>query len=87
MDVHGLSASVAVRRASGIAAGTDVADKLGLHALLVSVRVAFVHAMDVMLVVCAGIAAVSVALAVAFLPKGSGSPGDRQPQGTGDVAP
>jgi len=90
VDVHGLSASAAGAARGGIAAGTDVADKLGLRALLVSVRVAFVHAMDVMLVVCAGIAAVSVALAVAFLPKGSDTPGGGaagQPEAVTDAAP
>jgi len=37
--------------------------------LLASVREAFVHAMDVMLMVCGGVAVLGVALALAFLPR------------------
>jgi MFS transporter, DHA2 family, multidrug resistance protein len=45
-----------------------VASKLNSAALLASVRTAFVHGMDLALVVSAGIAVVGVVLTVIFLP-------------------
>jgi hypothetical protein len=48
--------------------GLAVARQLGSASLLASVRAAFVHGMDVSLVVAAGIAALGIVLTVAFLP-------------------
>jgi hypothetical protein len=44
--------------------------------LLHSVDTAFVHGMDVMLWCCAGIALAAAALALAFLPRRAGAPGE-----------
>jgi EmrB/QacA subfamily drug resistance transporter len=54
-----------------VSEGVAVAHKLGSAALFEVVRAAFVHAMDVMLAVCGGIAVVGIALAVVFLPRRS----------------
>ena len=48
--------------------GLAVAQQLGSASLLASVRTAFVHGMDVSLVVAAGIAAAGFVLTLAFLP-------------------
>ena len=56
-----------------VATGSIVAQKLGDVALGRSVRSAFVTSLDVMLVVCGGIAVGAVFLALAFLPRRSGS--------------
>jgi Na+/melibiose symporter-like transporter len=48
--------------------GLAVARQLGSAPLLASVRAAFVHGMDVSLVVAAGIAALGIVLALVFLP-------------------
>jgi hypothetical protein len=53
---------------SSVFAGLAVAQKLGSPALAASVRSAFVHGIDSMLWVSAGLAAVAVILALAFLP-------------------
>ena len=54
-----------------VSEGVAVAHKLGSAALFDTVRAAFVHAMDVMLAVCAGIAVVGIVLALVFLPRRS----------------
>ncbi len=48
--------------------GLAVADQLGSAALRESVRAAFVHGMDVALMVSAGVAAAGIVLSLAFLP-------------------
>ncbi len=63
----GTTAAVRDSVAGGIAAARAAGD----HALLDSVRVAYVHGLDVMLWVCAGIALVSAVLALIFLPGGA----------------
>jgi hypothetical protein len=50
-----------------------VAHQLGFGALLDSVRRAFVHGMDVMLLVCGGLAVAGMVLALVFLPRRSKS--------------
>jgi EmrB/QacA subfamily drug resistance transporter len=54
---------------SGVAAGVAVAEKVHSAALLAAVRDSFVHGLDIMLWVCAGIALASALLAVTFLPR------------------
>ena len=50
-----------------VAGGIAVARRAGSVALAETVRTAFVHAMDVMLWVCGGIALAAAVLALAFL--------------------
>lgn len=78
LHVAGLppAASAAVR--SSVGGAVQVADRLGSAPLLDSARTAYVHGMDVMLWVCAGIGAAAALLALAFLPyrraAGAGGP-------------
>ncbi|MEO7001263.1 MAG: MFS transporter [Ktedonobacterales bacterium] len=69
-DLHlgGLPAQVAQVARASIFGGLAVAHQLGSAALLASVRAAFVHGMDVALLVSAGIAFVCMLLTLAFLP-------------------
>ena len=53
-------------------AGVATAQQLGSAPLLGSVRAAFVDGMDVMLMVCAAIAAAGIVLALVFLPGRAG---------------
>jgi hypothetical protein len=69
LDVAALPAAAARAVRAGLGGGIKVAQELHSAALLDSVRVAFVHAMDVMLWVCGGIAITSAVLALAFLPR------------------
>ena len=68
LSLGGLPAQVAAIVRDSVAAGVAVAHQLGSAALLESVRSAFVHGMDVALLVCGGVAVVGVALTLAFLP-------------------
>jgi MFS transporter, DHA2 family, multidrug resistance protein len=63
------SAGDAVRDSA--AGGVAVAHRLDSAALLADVQHAFAHGLDVMLLVCAGIAAAGVVLALVFLPRRS----------------
>ena len=69
LDLGGLPATAAADVRTSVAAGVGVAAELHSAALLVSVRAAFAHGLDVMLAVCAGIAALSAVLALVFLPR------------------
>jgi EmrB/QacA subfamily drug resistance transporter len=71
LDLAGLPAPVAGAVRDGVAAGVAVAHQLGSAPLLLSVRAAFVHGMDQLLLVCAGIAVAGIVLALAFLPRRS----------------
>jgi MFS transporter, DHA2 family, multidrug resistance protein len=75
-------AAAAVR--GSVAGGVAVARAVGSQSLLDGVRVAYVNGMDVMLWVCAGIAAAAALMALAFLPSGTGERG--QAGGTDDTA-
>ena len=66
------AAASAIR--SSIGAGVQVAHAVGSAALLAVVRDAYVHGLDIMLWVCAGIAVASALLALAFLPRRAGGP-------------
>jgi Na+/melibiose symporter-like transporter len=59
-----------------VAAGVDVARRLGSTDLLTMVQGAFIHGMDVLLAWSGGIAAVAAVLALAFLPGRTGRPGE-----------
>src|SRR5260221_2709359 len=76
LDVAGLPATVAGAARSGVSGGVEVARRLGSAPLLHSVETAFVHGMDVMLWCCAGIALAAAVLALAFLPRRAGAPGE-----------
>jgi EmrB/QacA subfamily drug resistance transporter len=69
LDVTGLPAAAADAAKSSVVGGVRVAHALGSTTLLDSVRTAFMHGMDTMLWVCAGIALVSAILALMFLPR------------------
>ena len=69
LDVSALPTQVGAAVSDSVAAGVAVAHKLGSAALLSSVRTAFVHGLDVALLVCGGVAVVGVVLALAFMPR------------------
>jgi len=73
VDVAGLPAAAAGAVRKGLFGGVAVAHQLGFGALLDSVRRAFVHGMDVMLLVCGGLAVAGMVLALVFLPRRSKS--------------
>ena len=68
LHLTGLPAAAANAVHNSVFAGLAVAQKLGSPALAASVRSAFVHGIDSMLWVSAGLAVVAVILALAFLP-------------------
>jgi MFS transporter, DHA2 family, multidrug resistance protein len=68
----GLPAQAAAAVRSSVGAGVGVAGKLGSSSLLDTVRLAFVHGMDLMLWTCGGIAVAAALLAVIFLRTRSG---------------
>ena len=65
----GLPAAVTSAAKDGVAAGVAVAHAAQSATVLAAVRTSFVHGLDVMLWVCAGIALASAILAVIFLPR------------------
>jgi DHA2 family multidrug resistance protein-like MFS transporter len=69
LDLAGLPAPVAEVVRDSAAAGVAVAHQLGSAALLGVVRAAFVHGMDLLLWVSAGLAVAGMLLALAFLPE------------------
>jgi MFS family permease len=71
LDVTGLPAQAAGAARESVSAGVEVARQLGSGSLLDLVRGAFVHGMDAMLWVCAGLATVGVLVALALLPSRS----------------
>jgi len=74
LHLAGLPAPLAGAARSSVFAGLAVARRTGSVALLDSVRGAFVHGIDAMLWVSAGLAATAAVLALAFLPW-RGAPG------------
>jgi hypothetical protein len=68
LDLAGLPAPAASAVRSSVFAGLAVARTTGSAALLDSVRSAFVHGIDAMLWVSAGLAVTGIVLALAFLP-------------------
>jgi EmrB/QacA subfamily drug resistance transporter len=78
LNLAGLPATVAGAARSGVSGGVEAARRLGSAPLLHSVDTAFVHGMDVMLWCCAGIALAAAVLALAFLPRRAGAPGESE---------
>jgi EmrB/QacA subfamily drug resistance transporter len=68
LNLTGLPSAVANAAKTSLFGGLAVAQKLASAPLLAEVRTAFVHGMDVSLVVAAGIAAAGFVLTLAFLP-------------------
>ena len=68
LPLAGLPAATAGAVRSSVFEGIAVARRLGSPALLDSVRSAFVHGIELMLWVSAGVAVAGIALALAFLP-------------------
>jgi MFS transporter, DHA2 family, multidrug resistance protein len=79
LDVGGLPAAAASAVKSGVSGGVAVARDLGSTLLLQDVETAFVHGLDVMLWCCAAIALAAALLALAFLPRQAGAPGEEAP--------
>jgi MFS transporter, DHA2 family, multidrug resistance protein len=73
LDLGGLPAAAAAGVRKSLFEGVAVAHQLGSARLYYSVRSAFVDGMDVMLLVCAGLAVIGMALALVFLPNRSRS--------------
>jgi MFS transporter, DHA2 family, multidrug resistance protein len=71
LHLAGLPAAAASTVHSGVSGGVAVAHALGSASLLGSVDSSFVHGLDVMLWVCAGIALAAGLLGLAFLPSRS----------------
>jgi MFS transporter, DHA2 family, multidrug resistance protein len=86
LDVTGLPAAAAAAARSSVGGGLVVSRALRSVSLLDSVRLAFVHGMDVMLWACAGIALASALLAVAFLPRRGAAAGDAGVPADGSAA-
>jgi MFS family permease len=83
LHLAGTPAAVAAAARSGVAGGIAAAHSAGSGPLLGAVRSAYVQGLDVMLWVCAAVAAASALLALAFLPRNASaarqagqSPGD-----------
>ena len=73
LDLHGLSGPAAETVRQSVFAGVAVGQKLNSPALVTSVRTAFVHGMQMALLVSAGIALLAAGLAVVFLPRANTS--------------
>ena len=92
LDLGGLPAVAAGAVRTSVAAGVSVAAAAHSADLLGSVRAAYAHGLDVMLAVCAAIAAASALLALAFLPRRAqaggrpaAGPGTRVAAGSGPL--
>ena len=68
LDLHWIPGVAANAVRDSAASGVSVARKLASTSLLDSVRIAFTHALDLMLAVGSGIAIAGILVAVAFLP-------------------
>jgi EmrB/QacA subfamily drug resistance transporter len=73
LDVSGLPTAAAAAARQSIFGGVAVAQQLHSSRLLASVRAAFVHGMDMALLVSAGFAVAGVVLTILFLPKSNAS--------------
>jgi MFS transporter, DHA2 family, multidrug resistance protein len=88
LDLSGLPAAAGSAVKQSVAGGVAAARTVGSAPLLDSVRLAYVHGLDVMLWVCGGIAIASALLALAFLPGRTSAPAEpaaagTEPAGTG----
>jgi DHA2 family multidrug resistance protein-like MFS transporter len=73
LSLSGLSGRAAGAVRQSVFGGVEVANQLQSSSLLTSVRTAFVHGMDIALLVSAGIALAGVILALLYLPRTSAS--------------
>jgi len=90
LDVAGLPAAVAAAARQSVYGGLAAASRLGSAGLARSAKAAFVHGMDVSLLVSAGIGAAGAVLALGFLPRRGHQPGEersRMPASTGQAKP
>jgi len=71
LDLTGLSATAAAAARQSVYGGLAIASQVRSAGLAQSARAAFVHGMDVSLVVSAGIGTTGAVLALAFLPRGA----------------
>jgi DHA2 family multidrug resistance protein-like MFS transporter len=85
LEISGLAAPLADAVRQSIFGGVAVAHKIHSAALLRSVRAAFVHGMDMALIVSAGIAISGVVLTMLFLPRTNVLKGAAQPHAEGSV--
>ncbi|MNI11452.1 Multidrug resistance protein stp [compost metagenome] len=67
LDLDGLSSPVAEAALRSVSAGAAAARQIHSSELMDSVRLAFIHGMDVMLWVCGGVAALGFVLTLTFL--------------------
>jgi DHA2 family multidrug resistance protein-like MFS transporter len=99
LHLSGLPPAAAATVRQSVFGGVAVASKIGSASLLASVRTAFVHGMDLALIVSAGIAMVGIVLTLVFLPASNapqktvqlgigkdGEPAERRPAITGQAA-
>jgi DHA2 family multidrug resistance protein-like MFS transporter len=77
LDLAGLPGPAADAARDSVFAAIVLARKLHSSSLLDSARTSFVHGMDVMLVVCGGIAVAGIVLALLFLPRRKAAPEGR----------
>jgi len=90
LDLTGVPEQAADTVRDSAAAGVVVAHQLGSGALAASVRAAFVHGMDLLLLTCGGLAVAGGVLALAFLPRraaavpaaGVAAPAGAEPEST-----
>ncbi|MBP0725705.1 DHA2 family efflux MFS transporter permease subunit [Bacillus sp. RG28] len=69
LDVTGLPEAVANTVKHSVAAGVAVAKQINSVKLVESVRAAFVNGMEIMLLVCGGVAVLGIILTLLFLPR------------------
>jgi MFS transporter, DHA2 family, multidrug resistance protein len=74
LDLTGLLPAIAARARQSVYGGLAAASRLKSASLGLSVRASFVHGLDVSLLVSAGIAAIGMILALAFLPRPAAIP-------------
>jgi Na+/melibiose symporter-like transporter len=99
LHLSGLPPAAAATVRQSVFGGVAVASKIGSASLLASVRTAFVHGMDLALIVSAGIAMAGIVLTLIFLPASNapkktvqlgigkdGEPAERRPAITGQAA-
>src|SRR5215831_5914120 len=87
LNVAALPGHAAYAARKSVASGIAIAQQAGSAALLDAIRTAFVHALDVMLWICAGIAFAAAVLALAFLPRRAdgGQPGREEVKSADEI--
>jgi DHA2 family multidrug resistance protein-like MFS transporter len=86
LNLSGLSGRAAGAVRQSVFGGVEVAHQLQSSSLLTSVRTAFVHGMDIALLVSAGIALTGVLLSLLFLPRSNASMNTEQAPVTSEPA-